>query len=113
MKIYISGQVSGLHPDEYLKKFEEAENALREAGVSNIVNPTKLGIHPREEWSAAMTVCLSHLETCTAIYMLRDWTDSFGARRELTRAMEKRMDIFYESANDIHDITRLINAGTV
>ncbi|HAX96208.1 MAG TPA: nucleoside 2-deoxyribosyltransferase [Prolixibacteraceae bacterium] len=95
MKIYISGKITGLKPEEYHPKFEQAETLLREKGFQNIVNPTKLGIHPTEDWTRAMAICMSHLETCDAIYMLDSWRESFGARHELTRAQERRIKVMF------------------
>ena len=95
MKIYISGKITGLLPEEYRPLFDEAEFNLKLAGFNDIVNPTRLGIDPREDWKTAMDVCMPALEKCDAIYMLENWQQSFGARRELTRAMEKRFTVVF------------------
>lgn len=95
MKVYISGKITGLKPEEYYPQFEKAETMLRDKGFQNIVNPTKLGIHPGEEWGKAMAICMAELETCQAIYMLDNWRESFGARHELTRAQEKRIKVMF------------------
>lgn len=100
MKVYISGKITGLSPTLYLPLFEMAERQLKAAGFIDVVNPTKLGIDPEEEWSKAMAVCMAALEKCEAIYMLENWPQSLGARRELTRAMEKRMVTMF-SPDDI------------
>lgn len=110
MKIYISGKITGLSPDEYLPLFEEAESDLRIAGFDNIVNPTKLGIDPGEDWKTAMDVCMPALEDCDAIYMLENWKDSFGARRELTRAMEKRFRVVF-APDGIEDLKQYWKTG--
>jgi hypothetical protein len=91
MKVYISGKITGLQPEEYMPLFDQAEILLKENGFTDLVNPTKLGINVTEDWSRAMAVCMPALEKCQAIYMIDNWKESFGARRELTRAMEKRM----------------------
>ncbi|HAX95618.1 MAG TPA: nucleoside 2-deoxyribosyltransferase [Prolixibacteraceae bacterium] len=95
MKIYISGKITGLKPEQFMPVFEKAESLLREAGYTNIVNPTKLGIHTGEDWSRAMAICMPELETCDAIYMLDNWRESFGARHELHRAMHRRIRIMF------------------
>lgn len=113
MKIYIAGKVTGLDHQEAIEKFAATEKKLTEAGVpaENIFNPMKFGIHPKTEWHVAMAVCIPELEKCTAVYIQRDWRDSFGARKEITRAHELKMDTYWEEMNDIALISNLISAG--
>jgi len=115
MKIYISGKITGLLPDEYTSNFAAAEKALVEAGIpaENIVNPCKLGIPAEGSWGDAMQTCLDALKPCTAIYMLRCWEDSFGARHELTQAGIQRKDIYFEESNDIEMIRECIRTGVL
>lgn len=115
MKIYISGRITGTQPDEYMPKFQAAEQALIEAGVSpsEIVNPTKLGIPVDGSWSVAKDRCLEALKPCTAIYMLRDWRESIGARHELTEAGYQRKDVYFEAHNDIQMISECKKAGVL
>ena len=110
MKIYISGKITGLKPEEYMPLFEEAESNLKVAGFNNIVNPTKLSIDPTEDWKTAMDVCMPALEDCDTIYMLENWKDSFGARRELTRAMEKRYRVVF-APDAIEDLKQCRRTG--
>ena len=113
MIIYISGKITGMKPEEYVPLFEAAEQSLIDAGIprENIVNPTKLGIPQHGSWSEAMAVCLNALRRCNAIYMLRNWPDSLGARHELTQAGVARMDIYFESNDDIRHINHYVSAG--
>jgi len=113
MTIYISGKITGMKPEEYNPLFEAAEQDLIAAGIQkeNIVNPTKLGIPQNGSWSDAMAVCLKALSKCTAIYMLRNWPDSLGARHELTQAGMARMDIYFESNDDIRHLSQYVSAG--
>lgn len=39
---------------------------------------------------------LAILERCDAIYMLRDWDKSLGARTELAVAQEQGIEVYYE-----------------
>jgi hypothetical protein len=110
MKIYISGKITGLSPAEYLPLFDEAEFNLKLAGFTDIVNPTKLGIAPDEDWKTAMDVCMPALEQCDTIYMLENWPQSFGARRELTRAMEKKFKVVF-APGGIEDLKQYRKTG--
>ncbi len=115
MKIYISGKITGLLPEEYKPKFEAAEKALIDAGISaeSIVNPIRLNIPIEGSWSEALQICMDAMKSCTAIYMLRCWEDSFGARHELTQAGIQRKDIYFEESNDIEMIRECIRTGVL
>lgn len=52
-----------------------------------------LGAYP---WRVAMAVCLRKLAKCSTVYMLRDWTESRGARMENTLAQLLGKRIIYE-----------------
>jgi len=110
MKIYISGKITGLPPAEYMAEFNGAELQLRRAGFTDLVNPINLGIDQNEDWKKAMDVCMAALETCDTIYMLESWKESFGARRELTRAMEKRFRVVF-APGGIEDLKQCRKTG--
>jgi hypothetical protein len=113
MKIYIAGKYTGLPHNEAAAKFAETERQLITAGFdkNDIVNPMKLGIHPETDWHEAMAICISKLSECKAIYIQRDWRESFGARKEITIAAQQRMDTYWEEQGDISLIAALISAG--
>jgi hypothetical protein len=113
MKIYIAGKVTGLNWQNARAKFAVTEQKLIDAGLNRnqIVNPLELGIPPETDWHEAMQLCLKNLRQCTAIFIQKDWRDSFGARREITLAHELRLDLYYDEQNDIETLKNLINAG--
>ena len=49
---------------------------------------------PDEVW---LNGGLKFLEFCEAIFMLKGWEESKGAKRELEVATERKMEVFYES----------------
>jgi len=49
---------------------------------------------PDEVW---LNGGLKFLECCQAIFMLSNWRESVGAKRELEVATERKMEVFYES----------------
>ena len=81
MKIYISGQISGLPLDEVKAKFQDAENRIVEHG-DEVVNPLKNGIPSTESWEVHMAADIVLLLDCDAIYMLQGWEASKGATLE-------------------------------
>lgn len=93
MKIYISGQITGLGLEEARAKFDKAEKALIGKG-HNPINPMKLNI-PIEgkTWKDYMLDDLELLFDCEAIFLLDNWQASKGARIEYSIAQEMEMTI--------------------
>ena len=96
-RIYISGRISGLPYEEARAKFDAAEIYLLTHGWVDIANPMRCKIFKRkDEWAWQMGACLMMLLRCEAIYMLRDWNDSRGARIEHAVARELGIEIIYQ-----------------
>ena len=112
MKIYIAGKYTGIPHEQAVAKFNATEQQLIETGLqpNEIINPVK-HVPQNTQWSDAMKICIPLLESCTAIFMQNDWLESFGARRELSRAMELRLDLFFEQQKDMALISNLIGTG--
>ena len=93
LKIYISGKITGT--TDYIKRFERAEKSL-----SNyiVINPAKVNaqLPIQTTWEEYMKMSMCMLEMCNAIYMLKDWEDSKGARLEYEFAKSKNYKIFFE-----------------
>ena len=93
MKIYISGKITGI--TDYIQRFERAEKAL-----SNyiVINPAKVNAQlPIETtWEEYMQMSMTMLKMCNAIYMLKGWEDSKGARLEYNYAVENNYKIIFE-----------------
>lgn len=89
MRIYIAGKITGLPFDEAQAKFNDAKEQLKNWGyepVSPLDNECV-----SECWCEQMMACLPMLLSCTGIHLLTNWTDSEGAKIELTFAMKKGM----------------------
>lgn len=93
--IYISGPITD-DPD-YVKHFQEAAEKLRRRGFQ-VMDPT---VWTRENlklsYEEYMKLDLTMLEVCDAIYMLPGWANSRGAKRELDRAVELELTVFYNN----------------
>lgn len=84
MRIYISGQITGLTVEEFTTNFKAAKyNAWKKAcpnSYPDIIDPLDLipflGI---KKWLCYMITDLYHLSKCTHIAMQSNWINSKGA----------------------------------
>jgi len=117
MRVYISGQISGLEMSEVIKKFAAAEELLRSVGFDP-VNPLKNGLPASAPCDDHMIADITMLMPCEAIFMIRDWVNSRGARIEHKIAEEMgKMFLFEETyiqseARKLFEIKNAIKAVT-
>ena len=95
MKIYISGKITG--DSDYKGKFARAEEKLKAAGHV-VMNPAILP--DGFEYDEYMRICLVMLDVCDAIYLLTDWRQSEGARKEYNHAMWVGKDAIFEEKEE-------------
>ena len=95
MKIYISGQITGIEKEAF-KLFEKAENKLIRLR-DTVINPMKLNHNKNATWREYMTKDIDALMECEGIYMLKNWQKSKGAKIERLIAISFDMEIFYET----------------
>ena len=93
MKIYISGKISGLDPNDIRAAFYQAAHEISLRGNTPI-NPLENGLKPERPWILHMVVDIWMLIRCDAIHMLPDWEDSRGAKVEYKVAKLLRKQIF-------------------
>lgn len=96
MKIYISGKVTGLNPQDVKKRFEDAESLLEEIGF-DVVNPLNNGLNENAAWKQHMVRDIELLMDCDAIYMMDGWIDSTGAQIEYDIATRMKLVILFET----------------
>ena len=94
-KVYISGKISGLDIADVKKKFEMASFFLSQTGFEP-VSPFDNGLPAGLKWEDYMMADLAMLKECDAIFMLRDWKDSVGAKIERKFAKKMGLEIYYE-----------------
>ena len=97
MRVYISGPMQG--HDDYIEQFRKREDMLRVKG-HDAVNPAKLSDIIKsdmktEDW---LSIDLSLIRVCDAIYMMEGWQDSKGANREYGFALGLGLKIIYEDS---------------
>ena len=95
MKIYISGKITGIEKEAY-ELFEIAEKRLAALG-NVIVNPMKLPHNHDKKYDSYMKECLDAMDDgVECIYLLKNWTDSNGAKQEFQKAVDCKMMIIFE-----------------
>lgn len=107
MKIYISGQISGLPFDETKAKFENIESELIAQGYE-VVNPIKNGIPYNAPWEVHIAMDILLLIGCEAIYLLPDWAYSKGATLEKKIAEFTGKEIIYQEVPTFIEIKEAI-----
>lgn len=87
MKIYIAGKITGESRASVAEKFASAMCKLKSAGHLPF-NPSVLPDYEKVAHEDYMHICYAMIDVCDAIYMLKDWQTSAGARAELQYAAE-------------------------
>ena len=94
-RVYISGPMSGLDRELYLKMFRRAEQSLRSQGYTMVVNPIRVWacrwpwLYRILGYRLTLAYDLWLLSRCDAIYMVgTDWQQSRGARLERLKAIK-------------------------
>ena len=92
-KVYISGSIT--RDPDYREHFKAAEEKLRSMGMK-VFNPTKFEADPDKSWENYMRKDLAELTRCRAIYLLKGWKKSRGARLEYRIAKELGYLVIFE-----------------
>lgn len=99
MVVYISGQITGLEPEDYKGRFCRAAEIVRDTG-SKAINPAEW--ESGYTWDEYINKAKSIIESGVVdmIYMLEGWSKSRGASRERFWAMAKGIPVLYQNAED-------------
>lgn len=101
-KIYISGKITGLSQTEAFANFERAEMRINCFGFEAINPMKKVSEQEGKSWKEYMLEDIAILWDCDAIYMLRNWEDSKGAKIERAIAEHLGITVLLETCpNDL------------
>lgn len=101
MKIYISGQITGLDLSEAEKNFADIEAKLKASGYE-VVNPMTLVPYQQHlTWKDYMAEYIKALWHCDAIIMLDNWTASKGAKIEHGIAVGLGLPIYHAKNHNL------------
>ena len=112
MKIYIAGKVTGLQHKDVEAKFEKAKAELVAQGHSVFI-PSVLPAYDDVSHDDYMHICYAMIDICDAVYMLKDWQKSKGARMELQYAADFGKEIFYEDSDTIEPTFPIIHGRPI
>ena len=89
--VYIAGKITG--DKDYKIKFCRAEVKMRNEGYK-VLNPSFLpeGLERRQY----MDICFAMIRQSDAVYFLKDWKESEGAKIEHALAEYEEREIIYE-----------------
>jgi nucleoside 2-deoxyribosyltransferase len=93
MRVYIAGPVTGRENDNR-EAFHIAAADLSARGFIPVL-PHQF-VRPREGWEQIMRNLLPIMLACDAVYALRDWEKSQGARLEVYVAQNVGMTVSYQ-----------------
>lgn len=103
--IYISGKISGLDLEDVKKLFDSAKITINtwrreykwnRPEYGDAISPLDLDHSKNKKWIDYMITDIIALWPCDAIYMLKNWKQSNGARIEWFIALINFKKIYYE-----------------
>ena len=92
---YIAGQITGLDEKEYIFNFAIAEKEVYILGYEPI-SPLNLLHKEDSTWEDYLKKDIASLLYCEAVYALRNWQESKGAKIEVSLAMQLNIPIIYQ-----------------
>jgi hypothetical protein len=107
MKVYISGAISILDPEEAVANFQLIEDKLHKIGVTDIFNPLK-EIDKDLLYPEQMRICIENLKTCDVLLQQNNWKLSAGAQVEFIEAQRAKLEIRRDFPGDFHDIELMV-----
>lgn len=94
--IYLSGKITG--QANYKELFEEAKkDAEDKFPGATTINPAEISLPEICDWDDYMSICLRLLDKANIIYLLDNWLESKGARKEYITAFQKGLKVYFQT----------------
>lgn len=98
-KIYMGGKITG--DENFMEKFGSYEESLKMRGYI-VLNPALLPFGMGYE--DYMNICYAMIDVANEVWLLPDWLQSSGAKRERLYALSKKKIVKYlDSNHTVHD----------
>lgn len=94
MKVYIAGKISGLDRRDVVFKFGKASIEQKKQG-NTVFLPTVLPESDSITQKQYLHICFAMIDVCDAVFLLPDWIDSAGAKKEKEYAEKSGKKIIY------------------
>lgn len=95
-RCYIAGKIGDAIPSVYLPKFEQAKKEVSDMGFEPVC-PTDLPHAHDKTWTAYMREDIIEMLKCDAVYALRDWRHSPGAKIEIRIAIDCGLNVIHQA----------------
>lgn len=100
MKIYISGKMTGLTPRQIKKNFNKLEeNLILHFGhCVSVMNPAvtyNMKSYKEFSYEDWLKIDFAMIDVCDSVYLLKNWEDSEGAKKEIAYAFRTNKKIFF------------------
>lgn len=94
-KVYISGPITGTN--DYMTRFGQGEGKMKALGY-DVINPAQVtkSLPESTTHDEYMAICRVLVPMADAIYMMKGWENSEGAREELELAQNSGIMVLYE-----------------
>jgi len=94
-KCYIAGKIGDLPIEIYARLFKDGAKEVEQMGFEAL-SPIDLPHNHDKTWRSYMIEDLRLMVGCDAVYALKNWTHSPGARIEVGLAVQLGIEIIYQ-----------------
>ena len=100
MRVYISGPITNC-PGHY-RKFLRAERRLKAAG-HEVINLARIGKYLPKSFDTTDYLACEYpiIERCDAVFFLKGWKESYGARKEYEFALKQEIKLIFEKREEV------------
>ena len=91
--VFLSGAISE-RIYTYKEEFDKVERMLKFIGIKEIYNPSIMPVST--PWEKAMKETLKNLPKSDCIFVLKNWENSEGTKKEISQARNLGIPVFFQ-----------------